>query len=80
VARYTAVWLEIARQQYESFSVAAQKQIDAKIDLLLENPEEYGDYDKASDQWTTTFGEGAGLIVYAVVRQNVKVIILRLVA
>jgi len=80
MARYTPVWLEIARQQYESFPRAVQHQIDTKIDLLLDDPESYGDYDKPSDQWTTDFGEGAGLIVYAVVHQQVKVIVLRLVA
>lgn len=80
MARYSVVWLEIARRQYDSFSPALRDQIDTKIDLLLDDPESYGDYDKASDQWTTTFGAGAGLIVYAVVHQNIKVIVLRLVA
>lgn len=77
--RYSAVWLEIARTQYEAFSPAMQMQIDAKIDLLLNDPERYGDYDKKTDQWTTDFGKGTGLIVYAVVTQNVKIIVLRLV-
>lgn len=80
MARYTAIWLEIARRQYESFDPTAQQQVDTKLDLLLDDPELYGDYDKPSDQWTTDFGDGAGLIVYAVVHQNVKVIVLRLVA
>lgn len=79
MARYSPMWLEIARAQYEAFPDAVQRQIDIKLDLVLDDPERYGDYDKASDQWTTDFGRGAGLIVYAVVRKNVKVIVLRLV-
>jgi hypothetical protein len=50
------------------------------LDLLLGDPERYGTYDKSSDQWTTDFGDGDGLIVYAVVHQNIKIIVLRLVA
>lgn len=72
------MWLEIARAQYEAFPDAVQRQIDIKLDLILDEPERYGDYDKRSDQWTTDFGSGAGLIVYAVVHENVKVIVLRL--
>ncbi len=80
MARYTAVWLEIARQQYDALPADLRQQVDSKLDLLLDDPERFGDYDKPSDQWTTDFGGGAGLIVYAVVHQRVKVIVLRLVA
>ncbi|MGH3755957.1 MAG: hypothetical protein ACRDRP_25405 [Pseudonocardiaceae bacterium] len=34
---------------------------------------------KQIDQWTTTYGGGAGLIVYAVVHARQRLIILRLV-
>ncbi|TKV35320.1 hypothetical protein [Mycobacteroides abscessus] len=70
MARYSPVWLEIARQQYESFSEEIQCQVDVKLDLLLDDPESHGDYDKPSDQWTTDFGDGAGLIVYAVSKSS----------
>jgi hypothetical protein len=36
-------------------------------------------YDEATDQWTTTYGGGAGLIVYAVVHEHQRLITLRLV-
>lgn len=74
------MWLEIARQQYDSLPDSVQRQIDMKLDLLLDDPEQYGTYDKSSDQWTTDFGDGDGLIVYTVVHQNIKVIVLRLIA
>ena len=80
MARYWPVWLEIATEQYNSLSPELQRQVDVKLDELLDDPEHGGVYDKASDQWTATFGGGLGLIVYAIVAQNVKVIVLRLIA
>lgn len=80
MARYGLVWLEIAREDYASFPAATQRQISARIEQLLENPRHTGaDYDQLTDQWTTTYGAGAGLIVYAVVHERQRVIILRLV-
>jgi mRNA-degrading endonuclease RelE of RelBE toxin-antitoxin system len=80
MARYGLVWLEIALEQYASIPVEVQEQIDARVDQLLENPRQSGaGYDKRTDQWTTTYGGGIGLVVYAVVRERNRVIILRLV-
>ena len=47
----------------------------------MENPRQQSRsaYDEATDQWTTTYGGGAGLIVYAVVHDRQRLIILRLV-
>lgn len=54
--------------------------ISTRIEQLLENPRQPRDgYDERTDQWTTTYGDGAGLIVYAVVHERQRVIILRLV-
>jgi plasmid stabilization system protein ParE len=70
MARYGLIWLEIADTA----------QISARIEQLLENPRQPRDsYDQLTDQWTTTYGDGAGLIVYAVVHERQRVIILRLV-
>lgn len=77
--RYGLVWLEIAIEQYISLAARAQGQIDARVEQLLENPRRpRGAYDERTDQWTTTYGGGAGLILYAVVHEPEKVIILRL--
>ena len=74
------MWLEIAREQYASLADETREQIDARIEQLLENPREpLGGYDERTDQWTTIYGGGAGLIVYAVVHERQRVIILRLV-
>lgn len=78
--RYGPVWLEIALEQYAGLPAEAREQVDARIEQLLENARQpLGGYDKSTDQWITTYGGGAGLIVYAVVRERQRVIILRLV-
>ena len=80
MARYGPVWLEIAREYLATLPVEVREQISARIEQLLENPRQPRDgYDELTDQWTTTYGGGAGLIVYAVVHQRERVISLRLV-
>ena len=80
MARYGLIWLEIAHTDYTSLPEHTRDQISARIEQLLENPRQPRDgYDELTDQWTTTYGGGAGLIVYAVVHEPQRVIILRLV-
>lgn len=75
--RYGPVWLEITREQYISLPADAREQIDTRVEQLLENPRQQPR--SAYDERTTTYGDGAGLIVYAVVHDRQRVIILRLV-
>jgi len=78
--RYGAVWLEIAREQYASLPADIQALIDARVAELLEDPRQpRSAYDQLTDQWTTTYGGGAGLILFAVAPERQRVIILRLV-
>lgn len=81
MARYGPVWLEIAREQYAALPGELQAQVDTRVEQLLENPRQHADaaYDPRTDQWTTIYGDGAGLIVYAVVHDRQRLIILRLV-
>jgi len=72
--------LEIARDYYATLPPDVQEQVDDRIDQLLDSPYQPHDgYDELTDQWTTTYGGGAGLILYAVVHEHERVIILRLV-
>ncbi|MBV9140785.1 MAG: hypothetical protein JO115_07695 [Pseudonocardiales bacterium] len=73
--------MEIAREHYASLPAPARERIDAWIEQLRENsrPQPCSGYDEATDQWTITYGGGAGLIVYAVVHEHQRLIILRLV-
>jgi mRNA-degrading endonuclease RelE of RelBE toxin-antitoxin system len=78
--RYGPVWLEIAAEQYAHLPASTRKQVDSRVEQLLENPSyPHSAYDARTDQWTTTYGDGVGLIVYAVVHERERVIILRLV-
>jgi hypothetical protein len=81
MARYASVWLEIAREYYDSLAAETRMQVDARLEQLLDNPRLQPDthFDARTDQWTTTYGDGAGLLVYAVVPERQRLIILRLV-
>lgn len=80
MARYGLIWLEIAYATYTSLPEHTRDQISTRLEQLLENPTQPRDsYDQVTDQWTTTYGGGAGLIVYAVVHERRRVIVLRLV-
>jgi hypothetical protein len=51
-----------------------------RVHELLEVPRlSRSTYDDRTDRWTTTYGDGGGLIVYAVVGVHERVVILRLV-
>ena len=44
---------------YVGLPATTREQIDARIEQLLENPPQpHTAYDKATDQWTTTYGAG----------------------
>lgn len=79
MAGFTARWLEIADEYYADLPADTQTLVDARVAELLDNP--YGPddaYDPASDQWITSYGDGVGLIVYAIVPEQRRVLILRL--
>lgn len=78
--RYGLVWVEIAREQYAAMPREGREQVDIRLEQLLESPRQLPSsaYDDATDQWTTTYGAGAGLLVYAVVHERERLIVLRL--
>ena len=77
---YRQVWLEIALQQIDGLPAELQAQARQRVEQLLEHPElPPTAYNPATDQWITTFGNGAGLLVLAITHEHRAVIILRLV-
>jgi hypothetical protein len=77
--RFSVRWLEIAIEYYDELPAATRQQIDARVEQILEWPEGPPEaYDARRDRWTTTYGDRAGLILYAVVREQRRVLILRL--
>lgn len=76
MARYGLLWMEIAREYLASLPTETRGQVRARIEELLESPRQSRDgYDELTDQWTTIYGAGAGLIVCAVVHERERVII-----
>ena len=78
---YWTRWLEIPDAYYANCSDETQQQIGNRITELKQNP--YlpdADYDATYDTWTTTFGNGSGIITYAVVEQHRCILILRLLS
>lgn len=77
--RYRPIWLEIARQQLDALPAELQQQALQRVEQLLERPElPPSSYNPRTDQWITTHGDGAGLLVLAVNHEHQAVIILRL--
>ena len=80
MARYELVWSDVPREQYWSLSAEVRAQVDVVLDRVLEDPERYGSYDEAADQWSATFGDGSGFILYVIAHERVKVMLLRIVS
>ncbi|WP_276821827.1 hypothetical protein [Mycolicibacterium mageritense] len=49
MARYELVWSDVPLEQYRSFSPTVRAQIDETIQLILDDPEKVGVYDKDAD-------------------------------
>jgi hypothetical protein len=80
MARYRALWLQLAREQYDALPGFVQQQLRRRIEQLLERPElPRSSYDPGTDQWTTTYGDGAGLLLVAIKVEHRTIIVLRLV-
>ncbi len=80
MALYAPVWMEIARVQYAELPNDLKQSFDAVFAAILDDPKGGGSYDKATDQWTALFGDGRGLLTYAVNDDFVKVIVPRIVS
>jgi hypothetical protein len=64
----SAVWRRRPHGRLYQPPEHTREQISARIKQLLENPRQRRDnYDQLTDQWITTYGGGAGLIVTRVV-------------
>lgn len=78
--RYVLGWVDAALDQYVAVPPERQRLIDARIQQLLDHPDDPDcHHDDATDHWTTTDAEGAGLIVYIFRVGQPRLVILRLV-
>ena len=76
---YRLLWAEIARHQLADQPTALQAAVLRRLDQLADRPYDTAGYDAATDLWTTTYGGGAGILVYAVVEAHHTVVIMRIV-
>ena len=78
--RYGLIWLETARQQYETLPAGIRELVARRVEQLLEDPIADRDavYNQRSDQWSVPIAD-QGFLFYAVIREPPRVILLRLV-
>ena len=81
MARYRAVWLELAKATRNSLPAPERGALDARVEQLLDNPyaTNQSGYDPASDSCATAYGDGLGLLTYALVTERETLIVLRVV-
>lgn len=76
---YWTRWLEIPDAYYNDCTPEVQQQIRERMTALKIDPyPPDADYDASRDSFTTTFGDGVGIITYSVVEQHKCILILRL--
>jgi hypothetical protein len=78
MSRYEPRWVEVAERQRDNLPVAARRLVNCWIAELLEDPtgNPAAVYDSVEDEWSIPIGVGAGLILYAVVDEPRRVVIL----
>jgi hypothetical protein len=76
--RYEPRWVEIAERQRDNLPAAGRRLVNRRIEELLEDPASNpaATYDGVEDEWSIPIGAGAGLILYAVVDEPRRVVIL----
>jgi hypothetical protein len=75
--RYTVRWVTYAEQQRDALPADARRKLDTLLDLLTADPRRYGTYSKREDQWTATFGDGWGVILYTIEERWITITVLR---
>lgn len=78
VPLYDVLWVSHAERQYNSLSLSVRRAVMDKVALLQRDPASSGVYDPKSDTFTTDFA--FGIIMYAVVDAELKIIMLRVSA
>lgn len=75
---YSVRFVTYALDQWEALSPAGRAAIDVKIRELEEDPFANGQYDQANETWSSSFGDGMGVILYLISEDIVMVTVLRL--
>ena len=76
--RYEPRWVEVAERQRDNLPAVARRLVNRRIEELPEDPtgDPAATYDGVEDEGSIPIGGGAGLILYAVVDEPRRVVIL----
>ncbi|KJE24447.1 hypothetical protein FF36_01177 [Frankia torreyi] len=70
-------WVDYARDQRDSLPAEARTALDIALRRLVEDPRGHSTYRKRDNQWTATFSDGWGLIVYTIEDRWITITVLR---
>lgn len=76
---YPIVWVDYAEQQYLSLDDLACSQLDTHLADLARDPTAHASYDPVSDHWSSSFGEGHGILVTLISSRHHRIVILRII-
>ena len=74
--RYAVRFVTYAEEQRKALSATAREALELKVRQLEEDP--YRDATHKDGAWTSTFGNGTGIILYVIGEQTVTVTVLRI--
>jgi hypothetical protein len=77
MAAYAVRWVDYARDQRDALPAEARHELDVALRRLVADPRAYGTYSKHEDQWTATFGDGWGVILYTIEDRWITITVLR---
>jgi hypothetical protein len=70
-------WVDYARDQRDGLAAEARAALDTALRRIVEDPRSHSTYRKRDDQWTATFGDDWGLIVYTIEDRWITITVLR---
>ncbi|ASU77390.1 hypothetical protein CDG81_02695 [Actinopolyspora erythraea] len=77
MSRYNVQWADVPREAYSRLPPERRKKVDRLHALLTSDPISIGDYNRKTDQWTTTTDDGRIMLVYIVHEGWLQVRVLR---
>lgn len=65
MAPYRLLWLEVARDHDASLPPELRRQVASRLERLLTHPRPPdAGHDQLTDRWTTTYGDGEGVMIF----------------
>jgi len=71
------LWVDYVREQYLTLGEHARDELDTHLALLAHDPTANARYDLGTDQWSSDFDSGLGLLLCLISVDNRRIVILR---